>query len=520
MPLRPHRARVEEIKPGAGAHPHLPPRVLAEAAHVFPGVGHHLPEASSRHTYVGPSHVGGEPKPAPPVAKGALHAKALLPDVGSHPAHRGRKLVDAAAIGAHPQVAHGVDGQPHHRAFGEHLRAVAAGKLPEDGHRLGEEVDAAAIQACPHVVETVFQDAPHGAARELVPRMPLGDELAVEPQAGGIRPLGQVHDAYAVQLHGHPQLAVGQLLDVEHAMGPYLLLRHMEEALVGRVVDVEPVVGAHPYPAVPVLVERNHLVAGNAAGDGGVMAVVVGREAAGVYDGKPRPDMPHHDDAAANIERAPQPVVGHAPHIAYIIVAEASRLLVQVLHALPVGGDPQVAILGVRYVRDVVGGDAAGVLAIVPVASELVGSVIKGVEAVVLGAYPQHGVVHVVQHTVERAARHALRPVLSFVIAEESLPVKAIQPLFRGKPQESVLVLRSIHHEVARQALRQAQGPHLVALRQRPHCCQRKGEQKDESIVLCHSQVIFLWRKDRLFFLNFQSFYSHISCNARFVYPF
>lgn len=446
-----HGTGVHDIDALAGAHPHPAVTVLIEAPHVRclqgqPG------EAARCRPHISALVEGAEPEVALAVAKGGDDIPAHLRGVSGDALLLGREHVDTIAIGTHPQFAVPVEGECHDGALCEPvlLGMIAIGDGLEERSALRQEVDAVTIESCPHIMILVFQEAPHGVACQVILRVALLQEGAGIVVAGIEGLSVQVEHGDALCLRRHPDVAVGELLDVVDAKALQLVLRHMDEPLVHLVEDVESLCRTYPDGAVPVLVDALHLVVGDGVGVVSIVAVVACHAVVGVDDAQSRLHMTRHDDAVAQVGDTPELVVGHSLHVLLIIMRVDALLGIEILHALPIGRDPDVAIGGGSDMGDVVGGDAVLVLLVVPIAEEGVGIVVEAVESVVLGSYPEPGMPRVVEHAVEFAAGDALCAA-ALVVVEEPFAVEAVESLLGGNPQEPVLVLRHVDDIVARQ---------------------------------------------------------------------
>ena len=400
-----HGSGVHDIDAHAGAHPHPAVPVLIEAPHVRSLQGQ--PEEAAR----GRFHItalveGAEPQVALAVATGCNHIPAHLCGVSGDAFLPGGEHIDTVAVGAHPQFAVPVEGECHDRPFREPvlLGRVAVGDGLEERTALRQEVDAVAVESCPYIMILVFQEASHAVACQVVFSVTFLQEGA-RIVVAGIEGLSvQVDHGDTLRLRCHPDIAVGELPDVVDAKSLQLVLRHMDEALVYLVEYVESLCRTYPYGTVPVLVDALHLVAGDGIRVVGIVTVVACHAVVGVDDAHSCPHMTRHDDAVAQVGDTPELVIGHSLHVLLIIMHEGALLGIEILHAFPIGRDPDVAIGSGSDMGDVVGGDAVLVVGVVPVAEEGVGIVVEAVETVVLGAYPEPWMPRVVEYAVQLAA--------------------------------------------------------------------------------------------------------------------
>lgn len=129
------------------------------------------------------------------------------------------------------------------------------------------------------------------------------------------------------------------------------------------------------------------------------------------------------EDAVAKIEHAPQLVIGQTLDLLLTEMSKLARGGIQLFHTRPIGRNPEFAILRLRNLGNIVGGNAGSILGIMLVALPFFSLIVEGIETIVLGSYPYHGSLGIIYHAVQFAARDALS-VSPLIIIKEAVAIK------------------------------------------------------------------------------------------------
>ncbi len=251
---------------------------------------------------------------------------------------------DEPVLTACPQQRAVVDGEAPHLVGAGCVGGGARGEEgPEDGTFVAQEVDALTVVANPDVAERILEEAARVGGGDAVP---LSRSDVVEADVSGRQGLW-VEDADAAHLCTDPQTSVVGLSDVidivgKEGVGVAFLVPEGGEGALLRVEEGESVVGADPYPVIPVDEDAVDDVARQA-----VRVILVGEAPAGallqVDEAHALSVVPHIEVSVAVIPAAPGGPfevcdVAHPPG------SERVAFRVEVFHPDVVVGDPDAPV--------------------------------------------------------------------------------------------------------------------------------------------------------------------------------
>lgn len=298
--------------------------------------------------------------------------------------------------------------------------------------------------------------------------------------------IGQVENGNAPEVQGNPYPVVGGLPDVQHRVGQAaVLVRQSVKTSGGRIEEHDTPFRPDPDASRIVLVDAVHFTAFQTVRVTGLWHVVHCGLLPDGDDGKTVADMSGIEVAVTAIEYRPQLVVWQSLDGRSVVVGETSGTLVQIVDALPIGGQPDVAVVGGCHMSHVVGYQTLRTGIVMLVIGETSRLVIVGIQSVALRRNPQDRFVRVIEQGIQLVARDAV--VVVFVVIQYLNAIEAVQPFFRGEPQESLFVLRDAQDIIVRQSFGKTDRLYGVGLRSRQANTQPRDKKHENSF---HHQLI------------------------------